>query len=240
MHPFPLISPAPDARLTGLRENPTMSSSIRNPHFLARKIHSIFGFLPVGGFLLFHLWENSQSRYGAEHYNEYVVAKIQGMNYVHLLEIFVIALPILIHAIYGAVIWWNGKSNVTSYGFLRNWMWWFQRISGFGILVFLVIHVGWTRIAAIFDPSLGQDMFGHMVDILHKPYNLVIYLVGMTLAVIHLFNGFWTMGIVWGVWSTEKAQKLAQLALAGACLIVIALGIHGVLGFFFNSPNPII
>jgi succinate dehydrogenase / fumarate reductase cytochrome b subunit len=216
------------------------SATIKNPHFLARRIHSVFGFLPVGGFLLFHLWENSQSRYGMEHYNKYVVEKIQGMNYVHLLEIFVIALPILIHAVYGCVIWWYGKSNVTSYGYLRNWMWWFQRISGFGILAFLVIHVGWTRIAAIFDPAIGRNMFGHMQQIFSNPLNLAIYIVGMILAVVHLFNGLWTMGIVWGAWATERSQRLAQILLAGACLVVIALGIHGVLGFFFHSPNPLI
>jgi succinate dehydrogenase / fumarate reductase, cytochrome b subunit len=217
-----------------------MSSSIQNPHFLYRRVHSLLGLLPVGGFLLFHLWENSQSRYGRDHYNEYVVQKIQEMNYVRLLEIFVIVLPILLHAGYGCIIWWYGKANVTNYGYLRNWAWWFQRLSGFGIFAFLVMHVGWTRILSEFRPEIKSDMFGHMVHLLSNPWSLTAYVLGMFLAVIHLFNGLWTMSIVWGVVTSEKAQKLLQLILFGGCLIVCALGVHGLLGFFFNSPEPLI
>jgi succinate dehydrogenase / fumarate reductase, cytochrome b subunit len=78
-----------------------MGASIQNPDFLLRRLHSLLGLLPVGAFLLFHLWENSLSRRGEYHYNKYVVEKIQDMNYVWLLEIFVIALPITFHALYG-------------------------------------------------------------------------------------------------------------------------------------------
>ena len=66
---------------------------MQSPHFLLRRAHSLIGLVPVGAFLLFHLWENSQSRFGQEHYNTYVVEKIQNLNYVRFLEIFLIALP---------------------------------------------------------------------------------------------------------------------------------------------------
>ena len=210
----------------------TLSHSIPSQHFILRRLHSLLGLLPVGGFLLFHLWENSQSRFGQEHYNQYVVQKIQSMNYVFLLEIFVIALPILFHALYGLVVWWSGKSNVARYGYARNWMWWLQRVSGIGILLFLALHVGGTRILAIYDTSVGNNMFGHMQSLLARPEYLVAYLAGLILAVFHLCNGLWTMGISWGLLSTVQSQRLVQWVMGLAFLIISALGIHGVAGFF--------
>ena len=202
---------------------------------MLRRVHSLLGLIPVGGFLLFHLWENSQSRFGMEHYNEYVVEKIRNMNYVLLLEIFLIALPIVFHAGYGVVIWWKGKSNVTTYGYLRNWLWWLQRISGLGVLLFLILHVGGTRILAIWDNGVAEDMFGHIESLFANPAYLTVYLVGLVLAIFHLCNGLWSMSIVWGLATTARAQKIMQGVMGAAFVVITALGIHGVLGFFIAS-----
>jgi succinate dehydrogenase / fumarate reductase cytochrome b subunit len=211
------------------------TASVQNPHFLLRRIHSLVGLVPVGAFLLFHLWENSQSRFGQEHYNTYVVEKIQNINYIFLLEIFVIALPILFHAVYGLVVFWMGRSNVTHYGYFRNWMWWLQRWSGVGILLFLLMHVIGTRIVAIWSEAIRQDMFSHMRNLLSQPAFLVPYLVGLVLAIFHFCNGVWSASIVWGLTTTPRAQKIMQVAMGIAFVVITALGIHGMLGFFLSS-----
>lgn len=218
-----------------------MSASYQNPHFLLRRLHSLLGLLPAGGFLCFHMWENSQSRFGAEYYNHYVVEKIQGMNYVLLAEIFVIALPLLFHTFYGVVIWWKGKSNAMQYGYMRNWAWWLQRISGFAIAAFLIYHVGLTRIWGIFDPSVAGDMFGHMKGMLANPVAVAAYILGLTFALYHLANGLWTMGISWGLFTTAKAQKQAQLASLAIFAALLFFGLHGLCGFFLENPvhNPL-
>ena len=99
-----------------------MSSSLENPQFLLRRLHSLFGLLPVGAFLIFHLWENSQSRFGAAHYNLKVVGALQELNYLPLLEIFVIALPIAFHAGYGVHILFTGRAEPRRYPWLHNYM----------------------------------------------------------------------------------------------------------------------
>ncbi len=217
-----------------------MSASFKNPHFLLRRVHSLLGLLPAGGFLIFHMWENSQARYGAEYYNHYVVEKIQGLNYVLLAEIFIIALPILFHALYGAVIWWDARANVTRYGYLRNWAWWLQRVSGFAILAFLVYHVGWTRIWAEFQPEAAHDMYGRMQQLLGNPVGALAYLAGLTLALYHLANGLWTMAISWGLLTTARAQKQAQLVALGLFLVLMVFGVHGLLGFGLLGIEPML
>jgi succinate dehydrogenase / fumarate reductase cytochrome b subunit len=35
------------------------------------------------------------------------------------------------------------------------------------------------------------------------------YLVGVLASVYHLFNGIWTAGITWGVWTSPRSQRWA-------------------------------
>jgi succinate dehydrogenase / fumarate reductase cytochrome b subunit len=208
-----------------------MSASIDNPHFVLRRLHSLLGLLPVGAFLIFHLWENSQSRFGAEHYNEKVVTALQSMNYLLLMEIFVIALPLLFHAGYGLVITTRMRAEFARYSYARNWLYWMQRISGIGILMFLLVHVGMTRIQGIWDPSVGDDLFAHMQGLLGQPWMFGVYLVGLLLSVFHLANGLASMAIVWGLTTSVRAQRLFGWVCILIGLLLAALGLHGLTGF---------
>jgi len=208
-----------------------MSASIDNAHFLLRRLHSLVGLLPIGAFLVFHLWENSQSRLGAEHYNGVVVASLQGMNYLPVLEVFVIALPLLFHAGYGLVIAAGGHPELRRYPYARNWLYWLQRASGVGILLFLLMHVGFTRIWGLVEPAVQSDLFGHMQGLLIQPWMFAIYTIGLLLAVFHLANGLWAMGLVWGVTISARAQRLSGYACSGLGALLAALGLHGLTGF---------
>ncbi len=206
-------------------------ASINNRHFLMRRLHSLFGLLPVGGFLLFHLWENSQSRFGAEHYNTQVVAWLQGLNYLHFLEIFLIGLPLLWHALYGLVIINGGRAEPLRYPYLHNRLYLLQRISGLGILLFLLIHVGGTRVWGVWEPSIKADMFGHIQSLLSDPLILAVYLAGLLLAVFHLCYGIWSLAVSWGITTTPKAQDLMFKAVMVLALLLAVEGIHGIRGF---------
>ncbi|NEX18156.1 MAG: succinate dehydrogenase [Halochromatium sp.] len=208
-----------------------MSASIQNPHFLLRRLHSLLGLAPVGAFLVFHLWENSQSRFGAVHYNEEVVGALQGLNYLLLIELFVIALPLLFHAGYGLLIIRDGRAEPQRYGYLRNWLYWLQRISGLALILFLLLHVGLTRIAGLFDPAISANLFGHMQQALSQPLIFALYLIGVLLAVFHLANGLATAAIVWGLTSSAEAQRRFGWFCAGFGLLLAALGVHGLIGF---------
>ena len=208
-----------------------MRTSIDNPHFLLRRLHSLLGLLPVGGFLAFHLWENSQSRFGADYYNHQVVGWLQGLNYLVLMEIFVIALPLLFHAGYGLIILRSGGDDLRRFPWLHHRLFWLQRVSGVAILLFLLFHVGLTRIWGLWDPAVRLDLFGHMQAALSLPPVFLLYLVGLLLSTFHLSNGLWTMAISWGVTTSVAAQRRCFYFCGGVFLLLSALGIHGLLGF---------
>lgn len=202
-----------------------------NKHFLLRRLHSLFGLFPVGGFLIFHLWENSQSRFGMQHYNEHVVAALQQMNYLLLLELFVIALPILFHAVYGLIILRSGSIQLPHYPWLHHRLYWLQRVSGVGILLFLLLHVSMSRLQAIWQPAIRDDLFSHMQQLLSQPVIFLFYLLGMLLSVFHLSNGLWTMGITWGITVSQDAQKLSFKLCLILMLLLSIMGIQGLWGF---------
>ena len=200
-------------------------------HFLLRRLHSLFGLVPVGAFLVFHLWENSQSRFGVEYYNEQVVAALQEMNYLVLLEIFFIAVPILFHAFYGLQIIRTGVTQPINYPWLHNRFYWLQRVSGIAILLFLLLHVGMTRIWGIWEPDVRLDLYSHMQQLIHNPLFFIIYLLGLLLSAFHLGNGLWTMGITWGLTVSPYAQRLSFFfSMAFSCLLLL-MGVQGLWGF---------
>ena len=208
-----------------------MSVSIANRHFVLRRLHSLFGLLPVGAFLAFHLWENSQSRFGAAYYNEHVVGAIARLNYLPVIELVAIALPLLFHAGYGLVILGAGHAEPLRYPWLRNRLYWLQRVSGVGLLLFLLLHVGMTRIAAMVDPAIGDDLFGHMRMALSQPAVLALYLAGLWLAVFHLGNGLSTAAIAWGLTTSAAAQRRFARVCVAVGLVLGAIGTHGLTGF---------
>ena len=208
-----------------------MPSSIQNPHFLLRRVHSLLGVVPVGAFLVFHLWENSQSRFGAEHFNTEVVGALAGLNYLPFIEIGLIALPLVFHAVYGLAIVGGSRAEPLRYPYLRNRLYWLQRLSGIGLLVFILLHVGMTRIAGLVDPAIHADLFGHMRAALANPWVFAVYLLGLWLAVVHFANGLGTAAISWGLTASAAAQRRFGWLCAGVGLLLGAIGTHGLIGY---------
>jgi succinate dehydrogenase / fumarate reductase cytochrome b subunit len=159
-----------------------------NRHFLLRKLHSLTGLLPVGFFLLFHIWENSLSRrdhqaeFGAGYYNEHVVKFINDMNYIRFIEVLLMG-SILFHGIYGGIVWWQGRNNVKQYNYLQNWGYFLQRITALATFAFIAYHVTTTRFAG--DAVTG-NLFAHMATTLQNPVAMLIYMAGILVSAFHL------------------------------------------------------
>jgi succinate dehydrogenase / fumarate reductase cytochrome b subunit len=213
-----------------------MSATVLDRHFALRKLHSLFGIIPVGVFLCFHLFENSLTTRGAEYYTEHVVYKIAGLPYVQFMEIFFIGLPILFHGIYGVVIWFQGRSNVTRYRYFRNWMYWLQRVGGAVAFVFIVTHVWSTRLGEITNASVSKsDLFANLAGSLHNPWILAWYIIGILAAVIHFSNGIWLALITWGITLGPRSQRISSWVCACIGLILLLLSAQALRGLLAAS-----
>lgn len=192
-----------------------------------RKLHSLLGVIPVGLFLVVHLTVNYFATRGAESYNA-ATHFMESLPFRYVLEIFVIFLPLLFHAIYGLYIAFQAKHNTNSYSYLRNWMFRLQRTSGVITVIFLAWHVWETRIAALRGATVDFNM---MAQIVSNPYILAFYIVGIVAATFHFANGLWSFMVSWGITITPRSQLISTYVTLGVFIAITYVGISSILAF---------
>jgi succinate dehydrogenase / fumarate reductase cytochrome b subunit len=213
-----------------------MRDFLRRNHFLLRRLHSLTGIVPVGGFMLFHLYENSRALQGAEAYNE-TILHINTMPFVTVLEIFLILLPLYFHALYGIYIAADAKHNVTNYGYGRNWAFFFQRLTGLITFFFVTAHIWHFRVQKLLGVyATGTAMPGlpdYNVVATAFSNNLVLvgYIIGIVAASYHLANGIYTFLITWGITINAKSQRVSNIVTNAAFVGISALGLIALFAF---------
>jgi len=195
-------------------------------HFNLRKLHSLTGIVPIGVFLLEHLFTNSFAIFGPEEFNEKVVF-LTSLPYLYLIEICFIFVPIAFHAILGVVIATSARYNVGTLGYGRNWAYFFQRISGFFLLVFITVHVVKTR----FSGAPPDRMFQHMAGYLPDPLWFTFYALGVVAAAYHFGNGLFTFAISWGITIGKRSQRAWSIACVGIFLALSFVGVRALYAF---------
>jgi succinate dehydrogenase / fumarate reductase cytochrome b subunit len=151
-----------------------------------------------------------------------------NLPFLIFLEIFVIYLPILYHAIYGLYVAFTAKSNVNNFNTFRNWMFVLQRITGVIILIFIVWHVWETRVAAAFGADVNFEM---MENIVSNPFMLGFYIVGIVCAVFHFANGLWSFCVSWGITVTPRSQQISTYITMGIFVVLSIIGVRAILAF---------
>lgn len=196
--------------------------------FVHHRLHSLLGLLPIGAFLVFHLAANYQATKGAEAYNE-VVGSIDKVPFVLFLEFAFIYLPLFFHAIYGLYIAFQAKHNVNNFGYLRNHLFMWQRITGVITLIYVSWHVWQTRIQkALGNVEVNYDM---MHDILSNPAMRIFYALGILAAVFHFSNGIWSFLVHWGITVGPRAQRIATYFTLGVFVVVSFIGLRALSAF---------
>jgi succinate dehydrogenase / fumarate reductase, cytochrome b subunit len=199
-----------------------------NKSFINRKLHSLLGVFPVGLFLTQHLVINHFATRGPESFNE-AAHFMENLPFRYFLEIFLIFIPLLYHAIYGIYIAFQAKNNVSNYGFFRNWMFVWQRISGVILVIFISWHVWETRLAyALYDTPVDYNM---MANILSSLPMLIFYIVGVVAATFHFANGLWSFAVSWGIAVSPRSQKITTYVTLGAFVALTVIGIRSILAF---------
>ncbi|MBM7714743.1 succinate dehydrogenase cytochrome b558 subunit [Siminovitchia sp. FSL H7-0308] len=195
--------------------------------FYWRRLHSLLGVIPVGVFLVQHLFINHFATMGEEAFNR-AAGFVGNLPFVIILEFVVIYIPLLFHAILGIYIAFTADNNPVRLSFFRNWMFTLQRISGIILLLFISWHVWETRI----QKALGAEVnFQMMEDILSNPIMLIIYIIGILSATFHLSNGLWSFLVRWGITQSPRSQYISSWVMGVFFVILSVIGIRAALAF---------
>lgn len=203
-------------------------------HFFNRRLHSLLGIIPTGTFLLVHLTVNFMATRGSAAFNN-AAEFMANLPFLPVLELVLIFLPLLYHAIYGVfVVFQADYGNIASYGYFRNVMFMLQRITGLITLIFVGWHVWETRIQKFYGTDVDFDL---MNDILSSNVGMTFYLIGVISAIFHFSNGMWSFLVSWGITIGPRAQRISSYVWM---IVFVALSIVAVLALFaFVNPNNI-
>jgi succinate dehydrogenase / fumarate reductase cytochrome b subunit len=183
--------------------------------FWLKRIHSLTGLIPLGGFTLEHLYSNSAILRGPDAYAE-VIQGLWKIPYILILEVGLIFLPIAFHILLGLYIWYQSKRNYPQYREARNLFFTLQRWTGVYLTVFIVYHVWTSRFAGVDD---AKGFFPLMQKQMQTPLVFLFYLGAMMSVSFHFANGIWLGLIRWGVTVGPRAQRMAGCACAGFGLL---------------------
>ncbi len=198
-------------------------------HFWVRRLHSLSGIVPIGGFLAFHLYENYTATRGADAYNK-MTRTLQELPFAVPMEIAIIIVPLLFHGIYGLFVTSTAKPNVVSNAYMRNWMYFLQRFTGVIVFAFILFHLWTTRLVQLQDHE-SLDLFRQVQAAVANPWIYAFYLAGILSATLHLANGVWSFSIVWGLTIGPKAQRRMLYVSAAVFLVLSYVGVWGIQAF---------
>lgn len=207
--------------------------------FVLRKLHQLSGIVPLGAFLLEHLYTNSKGAHptlGAEQFNK-AVADLQAIPYILLIETAFIFIPLLYHALYGLVITWESRPNNLHYPYPRNWFYTIQRITGIILFFFILFHLLNFRFGMV--PGLNTKSVannpGEAYQIVQNEFRmlpiLIIYIVGIASTIWHFANGIWLFTVDWGIVIGGRAQRLVGYACIGFGVVLLAFWFNVVIAF---------
>jgi succinate dehydrogenase / fumarate reductase cytochrome b subunit len=201
--------------------------------FLLRRLHSLTGIVPLGGFLLFHFFENASARRGPEAFNE-TVEKIASMPYLMVAEWALLLLPLIFHSVYGIYITRASRPVVAQYTHCRNIAYILQRVSGIVAFFYIAYHVVSTRFWALF--VAGREItFQDMATKLSVPWVFALYIVGVLSVVYHFSNGLWSFSITWGLVRSDVGQKRLACVSMAICAVLSVVGIDILSAFVFKQ-----
>jgi succinate dehydrogenase/fumarate reductase cytochrome b subunit (b558 family) len=215
------------------------ASSADRRRFILRKLHSLSGVVPLGLFVVLHLWTQAHGLWGQARYDE-AIADRNAIPYLPLIEVGLVLLPLAFHGLFGVFLALQSRANVGAYPFNRNWMYVAQRLSGVAGLAFIVWHVGQYWLPkyqgqlspAELYPALCADLSATHGGV---PLIALAYILGVAATVFHLANGLWGFCVSWGIVVTRNAQRLSATVFGLGGLLLFFLGANTAIYFATGS-----
>lgn len=217
------------------------TSSPGSRRFLLRKLHSLSGVVPVGAFLVEHLWTNATALRGQRAFDDAVDA-LQALPGLPVIELVTIVLPLAFHAGYGVVLLRESQPNVDRYPHGKNWLYVAQRATGIVTLLFVLWHLWEIRVQkwlfGMGSHSFFPVLTAHLSSTWHGvPVLALVYLAGIAAAVFHFANGLWGFAASWGIVTSRAAMRRVRIVGAIVGVTLLLMGETTVL-YFATGSSP--
>ena len=203
----------------------TLLAQSKNEFYL-RRLHSLLGVIPIGAFLIVHLMVNHQATQGAEAFNR-ASGFMESLPFLIVMEFILIYIPLLYHGLFGLHIAFTAKENIGHYSLFRNWMFFFQRVSGILAFVLLQCTYGKHVCKSFYGKSVDYNL---MHETLQHPLWAIFYIICVIAVVFHFANGLWSFCVTWGFYNL-KITTCFYLDFTHSILVISYIGVAAVIAF---------
>jgi succinate dehydrogenase / fumarate reductase cytochrome b subunit len=195
-----------------------------NRDYLFRRLHTLAGVIPVGLFLIEHIFTNATATLGPKAYNN-AVSFLQHIPFLHVVEFLFIFVPLIYHGVFGLYVAYTAGYNPRRYSWFRNQLFVWQRITGIITFVFIIYHLATTRFSG------NAPTFHYVHTLLTHPFDFWFLIVGVVAATFHFSNGLWSFGVHWGITVGPRAQRISAIVLLTLFVVLALVGIDSAYAF---------
>ncbi len=209
-------------------------------------LHSATGVIPVGAFLLVHLWLNAHALQGRAAYDD-LPGRIQRSSWLFALEVVFVQVPLLFHAGFGAWVIANPMERPRHPALAahsKSWSKPLQRVTGGVTFGFVAYHVWVLRFAQALGRLRPADYYPTLTETLSTtsalgvPFAAMAYLFGLAAASYHFANGVVRCCLGYGLVTTARGARLLSLGCGFCGLALFLTGAETVVYFATAAPWP--
>ena len=216
-----------------------------------RRLHSLCGVVPLGVFLVEHLWATSGAIRGRAAFDARVIW-LDQIRFGTVLEILFISLPLAFHALYGVVLAFDKKENPERYPYKNRHFAFLLRASGVASLGFIAWHIWELPAQRLLTRIPSSDFFDlltlHLSTTMSGvPLRAIGYFLGLSVTLAHFTYGM--ISFSFSERNIREAQRLRRstfrfVALGGILFLVGGATIlslaTGWPAFRPTSPVPVV
>ncbi len=184
---------------------------------VAERLFSLSGLVPLGAFLVAHLWMQSRVLFGPRPFGSAAPSAL-----LVVLDVVLVLAPLLFHAAYGAFLTVKRRALTSPRPYPRA-IAILMRITGVLALVFVLAHVYTARVT--YAGARGADLESVLAPLLSAttigaPLVAIGYMVGLASVTFHFAVG------VWGFFAQRSAatRRLVAYACAAAGVAAFFVG----------------
>ncbi len=172
-----------------------------------RRLLSLTGVLPLGAYVVFHLFETASATGGRRRWAEGLTGAGGGALAVGL-ETALVLLPLAAHAALG-LFGVARDRRPSAAGYRSPAMRGVARATGVGLLGFLIFHLAHTWVAKLGGMDAAA-LYDHLNDSVGRPLHLLVYVFGVTCVAFHLALGLGAFAATWGIARTDAGRRAAR------------------------------
>ena len=213
----------------------------------AEKLFSSSGVVPLGAFVLYHLWMASAllgSHASFDRQSAFLHEGAMGSVFTFL-ELVLVVLPLVFHAAYGIYL---SLQRTTAHSYESDLMRSLERVTGVVILVFVIWHTWQTRVPTLNGAVIAPDYSSRLTEQLSTtssgiPWTALAYLVGLAATAFHLVAGLNSACVTWSIPATFAGRARARVLFRAIGILFFAVSSATVLELatgtrFFPAEPP--